>query len=112
MIKELEVTTQEPLEERQMVWALESYIPGRLCVWGKGGQRMDYIIVCRSERDALDLISRGSLWMAPTTGVKPIELSLESVIQQAREQAPSPVWGYPCAGFVWVPEMEFVEVPR
>lgn len=111
MIKELEVTTQEPLEERQMVWALESSIPGRLCVRGILERRKSYIMVFRSERDALDDLSSGG-WLVPTTGVKPIELSLESIIQQAREQGPAPTHSHPCAGYVWMPEEVYVEVPR
>lgn len=106
MTNTLETPVESPLEELQFVWALESDIPGRLCVGRCHSLREGFVMVFRSEQDALDRIRYGS-WPRDTTGIKPIELSLESVIQQSLEQGPD-ADGYPCVGYVWLPEEQLV----
>ena len=106
MTNTLETPLESPLEELQFVWALESSKPGRLCVWGDYILRQCFVMVFRSEQDAIDHI-RNRNWLESPTGVQPIELSLESVIQQSLEQKPD-ADGYPCVGYVWLPEEQLV----
>jgi len=105
------VWLENPLEEREKVWCLESTYPGRLCVRFHHSAQKNYISVHRTEADAIGELSADN-WVDSPSGVKLIEISLESVIQQCREQGPDPHFGYPCAGYVVCPDKIFVEVPR
>lgn len=103
----VEDTSQLP--EREMVWALESPIPGMLCVLNIHVTERSYIHVFASEDAALSHLVRGA-WAVPVEGIKPIQISMESIKQQAIEQRPSRFYGYPCAGYVWLPSETYVEV--
>lgn len=95
-----------PLEERQLVWCLESPFPGRLCVYSCPDLNKSYIEVFWSEEDAIDLLRNG-YWFVPPSGAAPIELSLEQVIQHSLEQGPD-FLGDPCVGYVLMPEKKLV----
>lgn len=103
MTNTLETPLESPLEELQFVWALESDIPGELCVAVDHSIRQSFIMAFHSEQDAIDGLRYGN-WVGNPTGVQPIELSLESVVQQSREQGPDSGYGYPCVGYVWMPD--------
>ncbi|MBL8060993.1 MAG: hypothetical protein JNK63_09800 [Chthonomonas sp.] len=101
---------ESSLPERQMVWCIQGKTADFLCTTWDG-----YILVFRSQEDCEHHKRHRSFNVSRNVclagrAFEPISLSLESVIQHAREQRPSQYDGSPCRGYVWKPGGEKVEV--
>ena len=109
MTTELDIPVDLPLKERRLVWCLESRFAGFLVARPNDACTECFLDVFGSEEDALAHFAK-TTWLPDGDGIRPIQLSLESVIQQSLEQLPIISYGrvIPCVGYVWMPRMEFV----
>jgi hypothetical protein len=101
--------TKYQLPPKRMVWCIQSEFPNRLCTGIVTETSEAWIYVAEKEQDALTEILTGYWEGCTPSKFRPIELSLDSVIEQVFEQAPSSGL-YPCVGYMMLPSKTLVRV--